>query len=126
MFKKIKTAIILIILTAIFTACSNSIQANTPIPPDKIIENNPSDVKSGKPELSDEEKAKIELEKKLAEREELEKQHKEAQGEFYVSLVPVGSEREKKKEIIKALYATGYTAGNAVSYTHLDVYKRQL
>jgi len=124
MFKRIKAAIILILLSAILVSCNSSVQANSPIPPDKTNQGDTQvngDTLS-EPEVSEEEKAKLELEKKIEERETLEKQRKEEQGEFYVPLVPVEEERIKKVAEIKALYATGHTAGNELNKENIDAY----
>jgi len=124
MFKKIKSAIILILLSAILASCTNSVQANSPIPLDNVNEDDTQQnvENSSEPEISEEEKLKLELEKKIAEREILEKQHKEDQGEFYVPLIPIDNEHEKKNVIVKALYATGYTAGNELNKENIDAY----
>lgn len=121
MFNKAKKAIILLLLTAALAGCAGQVNANSPIPED---ETNQSEVEvtPDEPELTEEEKAQQELEKKLAEREELEKQRKTELGEFYVPLVPIGEEREKKNAEVKALYATGHTAGNPLSKENIDVY----
>jgi len=124
MFKRIKAAIILILLSAILVSCNSSVQANSPIPPDKT---NQGDTQENgdtilEPEVSEEEKAKLELEKKIEEREILEKQRKEEQGEFYVPLVPVEEKRIKKVAEVKALYATGYTASNELNKDNIDAY----
>jgi len=124
MLKRIKAAIILILLSAILVSCNSSVQANSPIPPDKV---NQGDTQENgdittEPEVSEEEKAKLELEKKIEERKILEKQHKEEQGEFYVPLGLVEEERIKKVEEVKALYATGHTAGNELNKENIDAY----
>lgn len=121
MFNKAKKAIILLLLTTTLAGCTSQANANTPIPPETPSQSE-AEPASAEPEISEEEKAQIELEKKLAEREELEKQHKEEQKEFYVPLVPVGQEREKKNTIVKALYATGHTAGNSLNKENIDAY----
>lgn len=123
MFKKMKTAIILILLSATLVSCNSSVQANSPIPPDKT--NQEETQENGdplEPEISEEEKVKLELENKIKEREILEKQRKEEQGEFYVPLVPIEEEREKKVTEVKALYATGHTAGNELVKENIDAY----
>ncbi|WP_326907461.1 putative glycoside hydrolase [Sedimentibacter sp. MB31-C6] len=124
MTKKIKCAIIFLLLSIILTACSNPVQGNTSTPEEEEIlepseENHENEEKD---EISEEEKAKLELEKKIAEREELEKKRKEELGEFYVPLVPIGEEREKTPVEVKALYATGYTAGNELNRDNIDAY----
>ncbi|MGB4440483.1 MAG: hypothetical protein WBJ13_14965, partial [Sedimentibacter sp.] len=110
MFKNVKHAILLLFLTAALTACTNTVNANSPIPSEDVIQTEVEVIPE--PEITEEEKAILELEKKIAEREELEKLRKEQQGEFYVPLVPLEQQREKKNLEIKALYLTGYTAGN--------------
>lgn len=120
MFKKIKTAIMLMVLAMTFVSCTQSVEANSPKAPDEIIESNGDN--SDEPEISEEEKAKNELEKKKSEREELEKKRKEEKGEFYVPLIPIGQERDKKKLEVKALYATGHTAGNELNKENIDAY----
>ena len=119
MFNKAKKAIILLLLTTSLAGCA--VNANTPIPDDEPIQSDVEVVPS-EPELTDEEKAQQELEKKLAERKELEEQRKQELGEFYVPLVPVGQEHEKKNVEVKALYATGHTAGNTLNKENIDAY----
>ncbi|HBC31335.1 MAG TPA: hypothetical protein DC024_08865 [Clostridiales bacterium] len=123
MFKKAKYAILLLLLTVLLTSCTESADAdaNTPLPPDGTNQEDPEIVDS-EPEISEEEKAKLELEKRIAEREELEKQRKEQLGEFYVPLIPIGEERDKKSVEVKALYATGHTAGNELNKENIDAY----
>lgn len=118
MFNKAKKAIILLLLTTALAGCADQVNANTPIPEDNT---NQSEVEVV-PSETQEEKAQKELEKKIAEREELEKKRKEELGEFYVPLVPVGEEREKKNVEVKALYATGHTAGNTLNKENIDAY----
>lgn len=122
MLKKINTAIVLIVLAIVFASCSGSVETNKLIPPDKIIENDPSEETPEEPEVSPEEKEKLELEKKIKDREETEKKRKSELGEFYVPLIPIGNEREKKTEEVKALYATGHTAGNELNKENIDAY----
>nr|WP_312578399.1 putative glycoside hydrolase [Sedimentibacter sp.] len=124
MLQKIKAAILLILLSAIMVSCTNSVEANSPIPsePGSEVENPSNDGEPSEPAFSEEEKAKLELEKKIEEREALEKKHKEDQGEFYVPLVNIGEEYEKKNLEVKALYATGYTAGNDLNKVNIDAY----
>ena len=117
MFNKAKKAIILLLLTTALAGCADKVNANTPIPE----ETKKPDIEVV-PELTEEEKAELELQKKLAEREELEKKRKEELGEFYVSLIPIGQEREKKSVEVKALYATGHTAGNPLNKENIDAY----
>ncbi len=121
MLKKAKYAILLLLLTVLLTSCTESADANTPIPP---AEPNQEEIESvpSEPEISEEEKAELELKKRIAEREELEKQRKEQLGEFYVPLIPIGQEKEKKNVEVKALYATGYTAGNELNKENIDAY----
>ena len=121
MFKKTKYAILLLLLTALLTSCTESADANAPIPPEDTNQEEPEIINS-ETEISDEEKAELELKEKIAEREELEKQRKEQLGEFYVPLIPVGEEREKKSVEVKALYATGYTGGNELNKENIDAY----
>ena len=120
MIRKFKTAIILVVLSMILSSCSQSVQTSSPKNPDEIIES--SDEKSDEIQLSEEEKAKEELEIKKAEREALEKKRKDEKGEFYVPLIPIGMEREKRKVEVKALYATGHTAGNELNKANIDAY----
>lgn len=119
MFKKAKQALILLLISIALAGCSNQVDANAPIPQEEPKEEAPIEVV---PELTEEEKAQIELEKKKAEREALEIQRKTELGEFYVPLVPVGEETEMKNVEVKALYATGHTAGNTLSKEHIDAY----
>lgn len=119
MFNKAKKAIIILLLTTALAGCAGQVNANTPIPED---ETNKSEVVPSEPQITDEEKAQQELERKTAEREELEKKRKEELGEFYVPLVPIGEGREKKNLDVKALYATGYTAGNSLNKENIDAY----
>ncbi len=123
MLQKFKTAIVLILLSAIMVSCTNSVEANSPIKTEQgSVGETSSEVDPVEPEISEEEKAKLELEKKIEEREALEKKNKEEQGEFYVPLVNIGEEREKKSTEVKALYATGYTAGNELNKERIDAY----
>jgi len=121
MFKKAKYAILLLLLTVLLTSCTESADADvdttTPGASNGDVEIVPSD-----PEISEEEKAKLELEKRKAEREELEKQRKEQLGEFYVPLIPVGEERDKKTVEVKALYVTAHTAENELNKENIDAY----
>lgn len=117
MFKKIYTALIIAILILLMAACSKP--TDNPIPDDKEPTEQKEPVEE---ELSAEEKAKIELEKKKEEREELEKKRKEKLGEFYVPLLPLETEREKKNVEVKALYVTGHTAGNELDKENIDAY----
>lgn len=124
MFKNVKHAILLFFLTAALTACTSPAIANSPIPSDESNHEGSQevDVVPSEPEMTEEEKAKLELEKKIAEREEVEKLRKEELGEFYVPLVPVTELREKKNVEVKALYATGHTAGNELKKENIDAY----
>lgn len=121
MFNKTKKTIVLLLLAAALAGCSAQVNANTPIPDDKTDES-AAKVPPSEPEITEEEKALKEAEKKLAEREELEKKRREELGEFYVPLVPIGEERKKKSLGVKALYVTGYTAGNSLSKENIDAY----
>lgn len=121
MFNKAKKAIILLLLTTTIAGCTDQVNANSPIPVDEPKQPEVEIIPS-EPELTEEEKAKQELENKIAERVELEKQRKIELGEFYVPLVPVGEEQEKKNVDVKALYATGHTAGNPLSKENIDAY----
>lgn len=121
MLKKSKQAILLLLLVLLLTACSETADANVPTPPEEINQEDVEEV-GAEPELSEEEKARLDLEKRIALREELEIQRKEKLGEFYVPLVPLGEEREKKSLEVRALYATGYTAGNSLNKENIDVY----
>lgn len=121
MFNKAKKAIILLLLSTALVGCSGQVNANTPIPEEDSSQSDVEVVPS-EPEQTEEEKAQQELEKKIAEREELEKQRKQELGEFYVPLTPIGQEREKKIVEVKALYATGHTAGNPLSKENIDAY----
>lgn len=118
MSKRARQAIILLLLSIALAGCSNQVDANAPIPQEEPQET-PIEVV---PELTEEEKAQIELEKKKAEREALEIQRKSELGEFYVPLVPVGEEKEKKDLEVRALYATGHTAGNPLNKENIDAY----
>ncbi len=121
MLNKAKKAIILLLLTTTLAGCAGKVNANIPIPTEEPTQNE-GEVKPSEPVISEEEKAQIELEKKLVEREELEKQRKDELKEFYVPLAPVGQERDKKDTEVKALYATGYTAGNSLNKENIDAY----
>jgi hypothetical protein len=123
MFKKAKYAILLLLLTVLLTSCTESADAdaNTPLFPDETNQEAPEIIDS-EPELSEEEKAKLELEKRIAEREKLEEQRKEELREFYVPLIPIGEEKEKKSIEVKALYVTGHTAGNELNKENIDTY----
>lgn len=127
MLKKVKVIAILFIFAFIMVSCNNSVQTTTPI----VDETNKPSEQAGEtqeinepkePELTDEEKEKIELEQRIKEREELENKRREEQGEFYVPLLPLDDNREKKTVEVKALYATGYTAGNKLSKENIDAY----
>nr|WP_300094746.1 putative glycoside hydrolase [Sedimentibacter sp.] len=125
MFKNVRHAILLLILTAVLTACTNPASANSPIPGEETNEpanETPQGEQPSQPEISEEEKAAIELEKKIAEREEIEKTRKEEYKEFYVPLVPLSEQREKKYVEVRALYATGHTAGNDLNKENIDAY----
>lgn len=121
MFKKAKYAFILFVLTVLITACTNTAGANTPVIPEIPGQKEPAE-KPEVPEISQEEKERLELEKRIAEREELETQRKDQLGEFYVPLIPIGEEREKKSVEVKALYATGHTAGNSLDKANIAAY----
>ena len=95
MLKKAKYAILFLLLTALLTSCTESADANAPIPSGETNQEEP-EIISSEPEISEEEKAELELKERIAEREELEKQRKEQLGEFYVPLISIGAEREKK------------------------------
>ncbi|MDD3227324.1 MAG: putative glycoside hydrolase, partial [Tissierellia bacterium] len=107
----------------LLTSCTESADADakTPLPPDETNQEDIEIVES-EPEISEEEKAKLELEKRIAEREELEKQRKEQMKEFYVPLIPIEEERDKRSVEVKALYATGHTAGNDLNKENIDAY----
>jgi hypothetical protein len=124
MLQKFKAAIVLILLSAIMVSCTNSVEANSPIKTEQgsSVGETSNEIDPSESVISEEEKAKLELEKKIKEREDLEKKHKEEQGEFYVPLVKIGEEREKKSTEVKALYATGYTAGNELNKERIDAY----
>ena len=121
MFKKAKYAILLLLLAMLLTSCTESADANAPIPSGETNQEEP-EIISSEPEISEEEKAELELKERIAEREELEKQRKEQLGEFYVPLISIGAEREKKTVEVKALYATGHTAGNELNKENIDAY----
>ncbi len=120
MFKKSRKAIILLLLTSMLAGCTDKVSANTPIPNEENKE--PVVVVPSEPELTEEEKQQQETEKKLKERIEIETKRKEELKEFYVPLIPVGEEREKKIVEVKALYATGHTAGNELNKENIDAY----
>ena len=123
MFKKAKYAFLLLLLIVLLTSCTESADADakTPLPPDETNQEDIEIVES-EPEISEEEKVKLELEKRIAEREELEKQRKEQMKEFYVPLIPIEEERDKRSIEVKALYATGHTAGNDLNKENIDAY----
>ncbi|MDW5300676.1 MAG: putative glycoside hydrolase [Sedimentibacter sp.] len=121
MFKNVKYAILLLFLMAALTACNTTVNANSPIPSDNVDQTEVEVIPSEQ-EITEEEKAELELEKKIAERKELEKLRKEEKGEFYVPLVPLEQQREKKNLEIKALYSTGHTAGDELSKENIDAY----
>ena len=123
MFKKAKYAFLLLLLIVLLTSCTESADADakTPLPPDETNQEDIEIVES-EPEISEEEKVKLELEKRIAEREELEKQRKEQMKEFYVPLIPIEEERDKRSVEVKALYATGHTAGNDLNKENIDAY----
>ncbi|HHZ00197.1 MAG TPA: hypothetical protein GYA03_03770 [Tissierellia bacterium] len=124
MFKKAKYAIILLLLAVLLTSCAESAGADADTPPSQDVTNPETpDIIDSEDELSEEEKSRIELEKKLAEREELEKQRKEELKEFYVPLIPLGEEREKKSLEVKALYVTGHTAGEDLNKENIEAYR---
>lgn len=120
--KKFYLLLLLIALLLMTVSCSGSAEVNLPAKPGAEEDNVPENNTPEEPEISEEEKAKLELEKKLEERAALENQNKEEQGEFYVPLLPVGKEREKKSVEVRALYATGYTAGNELNKENIDTY----
>ena len=122
MFKKSRKAIIILLILSMLTGCAGQVSANPPIPNEESepVAEVPSE--PAEPEISEEEKQKQELEKKLQERVELEAKRKEELKEFYVPLIPVGEEREKKKVEVKSLYATGHTAGNELNKENIDAY----
>jgi len=124
MTKKFKLAIALILLSFIMVSCTNTVEANSPITTEQGNggEEVANGIKPSEPVISEEEKAKIELEKKIEVRNALEKKNKEEQGEFYVPLVKIEEKREKKTTEVKALYATGYTAGNELNKENIDAY----
>lgn len=119
MFIKAKKAIILALLATTLVSCSSPANANKPVEVDEIVESNEEPEKE---KISEEEKLKQELEKKLSDREEFEKARKKELKEFYVPLIPIGEEREKKNVEVKALYATGHTAGNELNKENIDAY----
>lgn len=123
MLKKLYLLLLLLILL-VFTnvSCSGSAEVNLPVNPGDEGVNGSENNTSGEPEISEEEKARLELERKLEERAALEKQRSEELGEFYVPLLPVGQEREKKSVEVRALYATGHTAGNELNKANIDAY----
>jgi len=101
-----KSLIILITLTLIIlliAGCSQSIE--TP-------EENET------PEISEEEK----LEQLRLERENLEKDRKEAMGEFYIPLPALNEEKELKTVKAKALYLTGNVSGFKFNKEDIDYY----
>lgn len=135
MTKKRSLVYVIIIVILLLTSCSDPIQTG-PVQPDP---ENPGDITTGKdiepntpevvepqepeePELTEEEKAQLELEKKLAEREELELIRKEELGEFYVPLIPIGEEENKKDVIARGLYITGHTAAMNVDRDKVNTY----
>jgi hypothetical protein len=123
MFKKAKYAILLLLLAVLLTSCAQSAGADAETPPSQDETNQEApEIIDSEDELSEEEKARIELEKKIAEREELEKQRKEDLKEFYVPLLPLREEREKKTIEVKALYVTGHTAGNELNKENIEAY----
>jgi hypothetical protein len=124
MFKNVILLIIIAILTASVVSCTSSVQANSPIKADEIVETDEIEEQDQTTSLTDEEKAQIEVEEKIAERELLEQNNKIEQGQFYVPLVPLEEEREKKNIEAKALYATGYTASNELREEYIDKYAR--
>lgn len=121
MKNKIKILTIILVLSLVLVGCLGKVNADIPKVP---INNNPP-VETMKPiqvEPTEEEKQRLEFEKQKEERKELEKQRKQEQKEFYVPLVPIENTREKKSIKVKALYATGYTAGNELDKTNIDAY----
>ncbi|HBH13404.1 MAG: hypothetical protein XD91_1365 [Clostridiales bacterium 38_11] len=74
------------------------------------------------PELSEEEKARIALEKALKEREALELIRREELGEFYVPLPAIGEEGEAIRFSAKGLFVTGSTAGKPVDREKVQIY----
>lgn len=124
MYRKIRIAVILILLSFTIVSCNNSVQSNSPIHSDKedIVKSPENANNLVNEEISEEEKQKLELEKIISEREILEKKRKDEQGEFYVPLISLEQEREKKNVKVKALYSTGHTAGNELNKDNIDAY----
>lgn len=111
LFKFKKLLIILSLMSsALLVSCNNSVETNNPINSEEDIE------------IIDSEEQKNDVEKQKAERENLEKQRKEKLGEFYVPLLPLGENKEKKNTEVKALYLTGHTAGNELRKPYIDAY----
>ncbi len=133
MTKKFKLLILVLIVILMLTSCNsaanNDLGGNNDSTTSQGAITNESDITTGKEgdispenELTEEEKAQIELEKKLAERQQLEEQRKQEQGDFYVPLISLGSEEDKKTLEAKGLYLTGYTASLSVNKENVEIY----
>lgn len=122
MRKKLKTAATAILLAALIMtlSCNRTVTTDVKVP--SADEQGQNTKEQSEPQMSEEEKALNEQKTKIAEREELENTRKSQQGEFYVPLIPIEEEEEKKTIEVKALYATGHTAGSEIDKNRIDDY----
>lgn len=117
----------LLIISMLFVvSCKNNSQPNnntkTTDTTKNSSDNKVSEKKDNVKKYTEEELAQIERQMKIKERAELEEQRKEEYKEFYVPLKDLDSKNEKTKKDVKALYATGYTAGNSLDQSNIDYY----
>lgn len=133
MTKRLKLLNLVIIIMLILTSCNSTANPDLGGKSEAATTGQAITTKSGittgkegnipqEKELTEEEKAQIELEKKLAERQELEEKRIQELGDFYVPLIPIGSEEDKKNLEAKGLYATGYTAAMSVNRENVNIY----
>lgn len=113
MLKKINVLIFLFIISLILVSCKSSIETS------KTLIDTENEIND---ELLSNEESAEELEKKLEERKNLEKDRKELLKEFYVPLPDINSNKEKITKEVRALYATGYTAGNKLNKESIELY----
>lgn len=117
---------VLLIMSMLFVvSCKNNNQPSDNTKNTDTTQNSSSNKDSQKDngkKYTEKELAEIERQKKIKERAELEEQRKEKYKEFYVPLKDLDSKNEKTKIDVKALYATGYTAGNSLDQSNIDYY----
>jgi len=128
MRKKFIVMIIVLSMVLVIGVCvpkekyPNNDNINSENSSESQINNESTTAENPEDKLTDEEKAQLEYDKLVKEREELEIIRKTELGEFYVPLPGIDDNKQAEKINAKGLFLTGSTAGKSVNKDNVDLY----